>query len=75
MSNKVEKYKITPEMRLFSKNYKQINRIAKVLGTKLAAKLDQADQLRKALSQIEQQRDSLFKLVPSKSTYELEGQE
>lgn len=75
MDNKVEKYKITPEMRLFTRYYKRINKIGELLTNKLKFKLSEADQLRQALSQVEQQRQALFDAAPKNPTYDLEGQE
>jgi hypothetical protein len=72
---KVEKYKITSEMKDFLKNYKKFKELGEVLSNALQIQLGEADMTRKMLQEVEGTKELLLQAAPKKATFELEGQE
>ncbi len=72
---KVEKYKITPEMKDFLKNYKKFRELGEVLSNALQIQLGEADMTRQMLREVEGTKELLLQAAPKKAAFELEGQE
>jgi len=72
---KVENYKITKEMKDFSKNFKKVQQLSAILQQGLQIQLGEADQTRKMLHETNAIREQLLLQAPKSPTNEVEGQE
>lgn len=73
--DEVEKFKITPEMKGFLKTYKAYDKIGKRLRNKMQIQLDETNQTRQMLAEIEKGMQMLTLNAPERPTFETEGQE
>ena len=72
---KVEKWRITKEMAEFSKNFKKIQQLSRVLQEGLAIQLGEADRTRMMLHRTEAMSQEMLKQTPANPIHEVEGQE
>ena len=72
---KVEKWKITPEMKGFLKEYKKLRTMGEVLGQAYEIQLGEAEQTRAMLKEVEGTKQLMLQSTPEHPAYELEGQD
>jgi hypothetical protein len=72
---KVEKWKLTPEMKEFIKAYKKYYKIGDQLSTAYQQQLDEADVTRQMIEEVEGMKQLMLQSTPEEPTRELEGQD
>lgn len=74
-NEKVEGFKLSKEQISFTKNFKQMRKIQRVLMNDLQVRLSEADQVRNQLGEIEQVVGQMINQAPPPFLKKLEGQE
>ena len=74
-NEKVEGFKLSKEQISFTKNFKQMRKIQRVLMNDLQVRLSEADQVRNQLGEIEQVVGQMINQAPPPFLKKIEGQE
>lgn len=72
---RVENFRLSKDQVKFMKQYKEVNKMHKLLSTEFKRTLSEADELRQALTSVESNMDALVETSKGFSFDKLEGQE
>ena len=72
---KVETFRLTPEMKNWAKNYRQIDQVTKMIEQGLRIQFSELENTRRMFEQAQGKKAEMLKLAPKEQTRELPGQE